>query len=107
MENLQLFVDKQRDLAQKYNDFFKGTNLKFIREPKDSKSNYWLQSIELKDKKERDEFLEFTNKNGVMTRPIWQLMSELDMFKNCQKDNLKNSIYLSKRVVNISSSVIV
>ena len=53
-----------------------------------------------------EEFLQFTNKNGVMTRPIWKLMNELQMFKDCQKDDLKNAKYLEERVVNIPSSVI-
>ena len=60
----------------------------------------------LKDAKTRDEFLDFTNNNGVMTRPIWKLMSELEMFKDCQCNDLKNSKYLQQRVVNIPSSVI-
>jgi hypothetical protein len=41
-----------------------------------------------------------------MTRPLWTLMSELDMFKDSQCDELKNSRYLEQRVVNISSSVV-
>jgi len=58
----------------------------------------------LQDKKQRDEFLDFTNKNGVMTRPIWRLMNELEMFKDCQSAELKNAKYLEERVVNIPSS---
>lgn len=107
MENLQLFVDKQRDLAQKYNDFFKDTNLEFIKEPKDSKSNYWLNAVVVKDKEERDAFLKYTNDNGVMTRCIWRLMNKLDMFKDAQTGNLDNAAWLEDRVINISSSVIV
>ena len=42
-----------------------------------------------------------------MTRPIWKLMNELDMFKDCQCGSLENSKYLEQRVVNISSSVVV
>ncbi|HHD81989.1 MAG TPA: LegC family aminotransferase [Campylobacterales bacterium] len=106
MENLQLFVDKQRDLAKKYKDFFKDTNLEFIEEPKDSKSNYWLNAVMVKDKEERDAFLKYTNDNGVMTRCIWRLMNELDMFKDYQCGSLENSKYLEERVVNISSSVV-
>jgi len=105
MENLTPFLSSKRELANIYSDFFKSQNIKFVKEPKDSKSNYWLQAIILKDKKQRDEFLDFTNKNGVMTRPIWKLMNELDMFKNCQKDELINSKYLEQSVVNIPSSV--
>jgi perosamine synthetase len=43
----------------------------------------------IKNVKQRDEFLEFTNKNGVMTRPIWKLMNELEMFKDCPKNRFK------------------
>ena len=62
-------------------------------------------SLVLDSKEDRDKFLEFTNKNGVMTRPIWTLMSKLSMFKDCQTDGLKNSLWLEDRVVNIPSSV--
>ena len=79
--------------------------VKFIEEPENSKSNYWLQAVLLENVKQRDDFLEFTNKNGVMTRPIWKLMNELEMFKDCQKTDLKNAKYLEERVVNIPSSV--
>ena len=106
MENLDRFLESKRELASTYEEFFKTSNIDFIKEPKDSKSNYWLQAILLNDLKQRDEFLEFTNKNGVMTRPIWRLMNELEMFKACQCANLINAKYLEQRVVNIPSSVI-
>ena len=106
MENIQLFIDKQRYLAKKYEVFFKDTNIEFIKEPKDSKSNYWLNTVILKDRQTRDEFLKYTNDNGIMARPIWRLMNKLDMFKDAQTDGLDNSKWLEDRVVNISSSVI-
>ena len=106
MENIQLFIDKQRYLAKKYEVFFKDTNIDFIKEPKDSKSNYWLNTVILKDRQTRDEFLKYTNDNGIMVRPIWRLMNKLDMFKDAQTDDLDNSKWLEDRVVNISSSVI-
>ena len=49
--------------------------------------------------------MKITNDNGVMTRPIWTLMSKLSMFKDCQSDGLENSLWLEDRVVNIPSSV--
>ena len=105
MENLDEFLKSKRELALIYEEFFKTINVDFIKEPKESKSNYWLQAVILKDLKQRDEFLEFTNKNGVMSRPIWKLMNELEMYKDCQKDDLENAKYLEERVVNIPSSV--
>lgn len=106
LEQLNDFLKAKRKLALKYKEFFSKNDMTFIEEPKNSKSNYWIQAVLLKDKKQRDEFLEFTNKNAVMTRPIWRLMNELEMFKDCQKDDLKNSKFLEERVVNIPSSVI-
>ncbi len=105
MENLPLFIEKQRDLADKYAKFFKDINIELIKEPKDSTSNYWLNAVVLKDKEERDSFLKYTNDNGIMTRCIWRLMNRLDMFKNAQTSNLDNAKWLEDRVVNISSSI--
>jgi perosamine synthetase len=105
MENLPSFIENKRELATMYIDFFKQKGIQFIHEPKNSTSNYWLNAILFKDKKERDEFLDYSNNNGVMTRPVWHLMNDLKMFENCQTTDLTNSIYLSERLVNIPSSV--
>jgi perosamine synthetase len=106
LEQLDGFLKNKRVLAGKYTEFFsKFADMKFIEEPKNASSNYWLQAVLLKDKEERDAFLEFTNNNGIMTRPIWRLMNELEMFKECQCFDVSNSKYLEERVVNIPSSV--
>jgi perosamine synthetase len=105
LENLEFFLKNKRKLAKKYQVFFKNSDFVFFREPKNSRSNYWLNSIVLKNKKRKDQFLERTNSKGVKTRPIWKLMNELKMFKDCQIGSLKNAKYLQDRVVNIPSSV--
>ena len=105
LEKLDDFIINKRNLAKKYEIFFKNSNFNFFKEPKNCKSNYWLNSILLKNKTQRDEFLEESNLNGVMTRPIWILMNKLPMFKDCQCDYLQNSYWLEDRVVNIPSSV--
>ena len=92
--------------AKLYENFFKNTDYIFIKEPKGCKSNYWLNSIILNNKEERDQFLEFANEKGVMTRPIWTLMNRLPMFKQAECGNLKNSEWLYDHVVNIPSSII-
>jgi perosamine synthetase len=105
LENLNFFLKKKRKLANNYEFFFKNTKYKFFKEPKNSKSNYWLNTIILENKKIRDQFLEKTNSNGIMTRPTWKLMNKLPMHKNSQCSDLKNSNWLFKRVINIPSSV--
>lgn len=105
MEHLQEFVDNKRELAQKYNEYFKGSDITFFSEPTNCKSNYWLNAVLLKDKACRDRFLEETNDAGIMTRPVWQLMNRLPMFSACQCGDLTDAEWLEARLVNIPSSV--
>ncbi len=107
MENLDIFIEKQRALSEKYDQFFRKLGIAFITEPENARSNYWLNAILLQNREERDAFLKYTNDKGIMTRPIWRLMNKLEMFKNAQCGDLSNALWLEDRVVNISSSVIV
>jgi len=106
LEQLNGFLKSKRLLAKSYEKFFNSSDTQFVSEPENSKSNYWLNSIVLKDKDLRNLFLDETNSQGIMTRPIWTLMNKLPMFKKAQRGNLTNAEWLEERVVNIPSSVI-
>ncbi|SNR14891.1 LegC family aminotransferase [Tenacibaculum jejuense] len=105
LERLDFFLENKRQLAKEYSVFFKENSIEFFDERDEEKCNFWLNAIIFNDKKERDSFLEESNDAGVMTRPIWQLMNKLPMFKNNIKGDLANSEWLEDRVVNIPSSV--
>ena len=106
LEQLDSFLKSKRSLANLYKAFFKNSDIHFVTDPKNSKSNYWLNSIILKNKGQRNLFLDKTNSQGIMTRPIWTLMNKLPMFEHAQCGDLKNSEWLEERIVNIPSSVI-
>lgn len=105
LEQLPHFLTDKRELAAEYKSFFESQNFQFFHEPKESRSNYWLNAVLMDNLKQRDAFLEYTNSHGVMTRPIWALMNKLEMFKTCQHDKLENALFLEERVINIPSSV--
>ena len=106
LENLERYVEDKRKTAEIYTDFFQNIpDITFFTESENSHSNYWLNVVILKDKKTQQEFLEYTNNHGIMTRPVWELMNRLDMFKHCETDGLKNTEWLADRIVNIPSSV--
>ena len=106
LENLERYVENKRELAMIYADYFKNMpDIQFFTEPADCRSNYWLNVVILKDKTAQQDFLQYTNDNGVQTRPIWELMNNLEMFKHCLTDGLKNATWLGERIVNIPSSV--
>lgn len=108
LEQLPEFMAAKRSLAESYNNFFSKFTpaITFIAEPENAKSNYWLNALILENREQRDEFLEITNKNGVMTRPAWELMNRLPMFNNVQCDYLTNSKSIADTLVNIPSSAI-
>jgi len=105
MERLREFLAIKTKLADQWGTFFDQNDVRFVKTIDGNKANHWLNTLVLDSKEDRDKFLEVTNDNGVMTRPIWTLMSKLSMFKDCQSDGLENSLWLEDRVVNIPSSV--
>ncbi|MCD4657625.1 MAG: LegC family aminotransferase, partial [Planctomycetes bacterium] len=80
LEMLDDFINNKRATALKYKEFFAGTDFEFIDEPVNSRSNFWLCTIKLQNSDIRNAFLEETNRNGVMTRPVWRLMNKLEMY---------------------------
>lgn len=105
MEYIDKILENKRQTAMLYKEFCEDNGIDFITEPENTFSNYWLNTIVLKNLDERNEFLKFSNENGVMTRPIWRLMNKLPMFERCQSGNLENSLWYEERVVNLPSSV--
>ena len=106
LEQLNGILADKRMLANAYNAFCSEIDwCGFFKEPDGCTSNYWLNAVITSDKKQRDDLLKTTNDSGIMTRPIWQLMSDLEMYKQCQKGDLKNARWLHGRIVNLPSSV--
>ena len=106
LEHIDEYVASKRKVAAEYEAYFKNVpDIEFFVDSPDTFSNYWLNVVILPDKEHQIEFLTQTNDNGVMTRPIWELMNRLPMFEKCENDGLKNTIYFADRVVNIPSSV--
>jgi aminotransferase in exopolysaccharide biosynthesis len=106
LEQLPAFLESKRDLAARYIEFFKGTDLQPIVEPRHCRSNYWLNGVICQDGAQRDALLKSTNDAGVMTRPIWALMTRLPLFTNALRGPLYNAEWLEARVVNLPSSVL-
>lgn len=105
LEQIEQFIANKRETAKVYHNFFKESEIRHLVEPKESRSNYWLNSLIFPSKKERDKFLKFTNSHSVMTRPIWRLLHRLPMFSGCIHDQLINSKEIEQLLVNIPSSV--
>ncbi|MBB1402327.1 LegC family aminotransferase [Pseudoalteromonas sp. SG45-1] len=105
LEQLNGYIKNKRALASLYQSELISSELEFVVEPLGAHSNYWLNAVICPSKQYRDEMIAHTNQAGIMTRPVWQLMHTLPMFKNALRGPLVNSINLADRLVNIPSSV--
>jgi aminotransferase in exopolysaccharide biosynthesis len=105
LEQLPKFIENKRELAAIYHAKFEELNISYCKELSNAKANYWLNAILLHNREERDAFLTYMNNNGVMSRPAWELLHRLPMFKNTPKGVLENSEWIADRLVNIPSSV--
>ena len=106
MENINKFLVNKRKLAKEYDEYFNSIGIKFKKELPNTRANYWLMCVELESKKDRDLFLKTTNKNNILTRPIWRLIYKNKPYEKFQIDSQINASFLEKRIVNIPSSAI-
>jgi len=108
LEQLPGFINNKRKLAENYRQAFAGIDgVRFFTEPSFAQSNYWLNVLLLsKDfTDQRNSLLDATNGQGIMTRPAWMLMHELEIYKTCPKmDSLSVAADLEQRLINIPSS---
>jgi aminotransferase in exopolysaccharide biosynthesis len=106
LEQLPNFVERKRQLASLYRDWAQTNGEQVVVEPQGTQANYWLNALLLDDLAQRDAFLEYSNAQGVMTRPLWALMPDLPMYRHCQTDGLSRSRWLAERLVNVPSGVV-
>lgn len=106
MEQLEAKLASKRVIAARYAEFFENSDCRFVKEPEYARSNYWLNAIVCPDLDSRNALLEITNAQGVMTRPVWQLMHRLPMFTDALRGDLTNSEWAEARLVNLPSSAI-
>lgn len=108
MEQLPQFIHYKRALAKRYQRLFQNTlGIYCFAESEFAQSNYWLNVLLLDEvvADHRESILELTNSEGIMTRPVWTLLNKLEMFKECPAMNLEVAESLSRRIINIPSSV--
>ncbi|WP_078555821.1 LegC family aminotransferase [Bacillus alkalicellulosilyticus] len=107
LEQLPIFLEKRRHITEKYLAAFrKIEEVRLFVEPSFSKSNYWLQTILLESSFEnkRDDLLSHLNNTGLMARPVWKALHQLEMYKDCPRMDLSVVEKLGSRIINIPSS---
>jgi perosamine synthetase len=107
LERLPLMVERKRRLAARYGQAFAGVDgVRFLHEPPNTSSNYWLNAIVLDTRHaaRRDALLTALNDAGYMSRPVWTLMHRLPMYTGCPRMELSLAEQMEACVINLPSS---
>ncbi len=107
LERLPNKLEKKKKLFDKYKiELSKIKGVSIFEEPKNCKSNYWLQALTLDSPSlsMRDNILESLNAAGYMSRPGWDLLNSLDPFIESPSMSLEISNLLFQSLINIPSS---
>ncbi|MBQ9274250.1 MAG: LegC family aminotransferase [Succinivibrio sp.] len=107
LEQLERKLTLKRIVAARYERLFrKVAGFSFVKEPPYCKSNYWLNAILLDRScaELRDDIITALNENGIGSRPVWDLMSSLPMFKDCPRMPCPVAEDISSRLINLPSS---
>lgn len=106
IDQIKKLLKYKRKLAQEYYRSLKSINgISFFNEPKNTFSNYWLNTIILDKNKRhlRDKILNILHKNGFQARPSWKPLDTLKMYNRCPSDKLITTHDISSRVINLPS----
>lgn len=107
LEQLAGFVAAKRELATRYaNAFADVPGVALFLERTGTRANYWLQTLILDRSvaEQRDAILARTNDSGQMTRPAWELLTQLPMYAACPTMPTPIARDLASRIVNLPSS---
>ena len=107
LERLPGMLARKRRLAMRYRDAVAPIEeLRFVDEPAGCRSNFWLNTVLLRDPSMpmRDRLLAVTNEAGLMTRPAWTLLNTLPMFTGCPRAPLPVAERLQASIINVPSS---
>lgn len=107
LSRLPQFLEEKRLIAQRYIQAFDSIDgIHIIQEPSGTTSNYWLCSVILDEdlSSQRDQLILDTNEAGIQTRPLWDLLNTLPMYRDNPSAELVNAKSLQSRVISLPSS---
>lgn len=106
IEKIKKIISLKRKNFKAYEKaFYESKLVSILKEPRLCKSNYWLISLTIINKKiNKNKLLGELNNAGIKSRPIWKPLHQLKIFESCKRDNCKNSEDVYKNTICLPSS---
>lgn len=109
MEQLDLFLEKKKQIASFYEESFKNLEgITLMPSPDFCEPSYWLYTVLLGEDKlleERKAFIKRLNDKGIGARPFWHPIYKLLPFERFEAYQVENAMSLYTRGVCLPSSV--
>ncbi|MEC8074312.1 MAG: DegT/DnrJ/EryC1/StrS family aminotransferase [Pseudomonadota bacterium] len=107
LKDIKSIIEKKKRIHEIYQKNFKNyKNIKLIKFNLDTKPNFWLNSLELKNcnYSSLKKIVKNLNNLGIQVRPLWYPCHKQNYLKKYEKYNIVNAEYFYKRILCIPSS---
>lgn len=108
LEKIDEYIEAKREHAKYYNELLNGVKgITLPTEKEWAKNVYWLYSILIEDDYvlSRDELILELEKARIESRPFFMPVHKMPPYRDCRCDDMKNTIDISQRGINLPSSV--
>jgi perosamine synthetase len=82
LERANQFLEKKRNLYEKYVNCLSGLPLKFLGEQPNTVNSFWMINIALDNARDRDPLRDFLRLNRVETRPVFYPVHTMPIYSN-------------------------
>lgn len=106
LENISKYLESKTKTCNLYNSLLKDILDVTLPSIKDNiKNSNWLYSILFKDEIQRDNVIDHLKSREILTRPFFSPLHFMNPYKNYKKFDMTNTINISRRGINLPSSV--
>ncbi len=106
LEQLERFIEVKTENYKKYKEGFKNMEgLEILGIRPDIRGNHWFYALMCKNyKMNRDEMINYLQRNKVQTRPVWGLIHEQIPYRDNRAFEIEKAKYYWEYIVNIPCS---
>lgn len=103
LEQADKFIAKKRKIADWYQGFLSDTPVVFHKETGSVKHSYWMSSILVPEKNQRDQLRKIMAEQGIETRPLFFPIHTMPMYQHLTRDKYPVAEDLADRGINLPS----
>lgn len=104
LERLPEFLEKKRMIAQRYREAFAGVS-EIAPMPEQEGAAYWLYTILVPSRAQRDALLARLAEERIEARPLWHPIHRLPPYRHCEAVAIEHAVRLYERGISLPSSV--